>query len=278
MKYNLHARYLQGETVEVWNEIIALKEKIFTPPFREVVLQVVNTMVDRIVYNLELIYTELLIKGYVFDKMGENGYEDCYVKPVFFQKTTIDKTALVVDLLTKLEPFGVPPLILIELYKKVNIVDLRGYFPNLRSYFPLDPLYIEPIEVLIEFVNHYDTNYNDIKDTNYILISPDALIKDNISGGTGYGITISDNMVADGDLIDYGKDITFVEYLRQVFRWGGFPNLEYIAKPKKEPSKQTYYWGGKPLEDPNKWDVSKEIIDYQIIDIAVEIASKTLPI
>ncbi|MDJ1492010.1 hypothetical protein QNI19_03645 [Cytophagaceae bacterium DM2B3-1] len=234
-------------------------------------------MVDRIVYNLELIYTELLAKGYVFDTQGVfNYYEKYHRKPVFFRKSNTDKIDLIVDFLTKMEPFGAPPLILAELYKKVDIIDFRGHFPDLKSYFSLDPLYLYPIEEIIEWVVRYDINFDSIKNTNYIFFSPDESIKADGYGETNYGITISDKMVADGDLVDYGIDITFVEYLRQAFRWAGFSILEYIAKPKKEPSTQIYYWGGQPPEDPNKWDVSKEIIDYQIIDIAVEIAGKTL--
>ncbi|MDJ1481723.1 hypothetical protein QNI16_14580 [Cytophagaceae bacterium YF14B1] len=274
MAYNLHERYLQGETVQVWNEIVSLKERIFTPPFREDALQVVNTMVDRIVYNMELIYTELLAEGYVFDRQGGYGYQDRLGKSVFFQKSTADKIDLIVDFLIKLEPLGVPPLILTEIYKKFDMIDFRGYFSGLRSFLPLDPLYLYPMEEMIKWGVEYDF----VKDTNYILFSPDEGFKADGYGETNYGVTISDKMVADGNLINYGVDITFVEYLRQAFRWGGFPNLKYIAKPKKESSNQTYYWGSRPAEDPSKWDVSKDMIDYQIIDIAVEIASKTLPI
>jgi len=54
-------------------------------------------------------------------------------------------------------------------------------------------------------------------------IAPDALHKANLSGGLPYSVVIPNHAV-DGPVRGTGSS-SLVEYLREAFRWGGFPGL-----------------------------------------------------
>jgi len=67
----------------------------------------------------------------------------------------------------------------------------------------------------------------------WILIAPDALHKANTSGGDPYVVEVP-NAAADGVLNFERHHGYFVEYLRLVFRFGGFPGYEGIEYPPPE--------------------------------------------
>ena len=54
-------------------------------------------------------------------------------------------------------------------------------------------------------------------------VAPDALHKTNISGGAPYGVLVPDASVDATFRYDDGALLPFIEYLRLVFRCGGFP-------------------------------------------------------
>ena len=56
-------RYLAGERVEVWNELIALGEAVRTPPLLDEALAVAREIVRRAKYNLGLLQQRLLDLG-----------------------------------------------------------------------------------------------------------------------------------------------------------------------------------------------------------------------
>jgi hypothetical protein len=64
-------------------------------------------------------------------------------------------------------------------------------------------------------------------DERYVLIAPDDLHKAGASGGEAYGISVPDPR-ADGELLFERHGLLFVDYLRLVFRFGGFPGYEGI--------------------------------------------------
>lgn len=87
-----------------------------------------------------------------------------------------------------------------------------------------DPLVIYPLDALMDFP---DKDGHELQ----LVISPDDLHKANISGDAYY-ITLPDAR-ADFQFDDWHKT-TFVNYLRKVFQWGGFPGWE---RSKNPPSK-----------------------------------------
>jgi hypothetical protein len=62
-----------------------------------------------------------------------------------------------------------------------------------------------------------------------IIIAPDDLHKANTSGGEPYEIEVPD-LGADGKLLNERHELYFVEYLRLVFRFGGFPGYDGIDR------------------------------------------------
>jgi hypothetical protein len=64
-----------------------------------------------------------------------------------------------------------------------------------------------------------------------VAVAPDAALKSGYSGGGPYQIRLP-NAAADAPLLD-SKYATFVSYLRESFRWGGFPGLGRYAVPKE---------------------------------------------
>jgi hypothetical protein len=93
-----------------------------------------------------------------------------------------------------------------------------------------DPLVFEP------FFGEEDGNYDEDDggpEPFEVMIAPDPVHKTGHSGGGPYCIQFPDaaiDAVFRGDE-DYG---TLVEYLRQCFRWGGFPGLRTSDTPPRE--------------------------------------------
>lgn len=106
--------------------------------------------------------------------------------------------------------------------------------PTARHDVVSDPLVVEapPYDELEEYRELGDPDDPNARDDEgwtgrYRLeIAPDALHKANISGGSPYAIAIPDPG-ADAPVLELDAPYarTFVGYLRECFRWGGFPGL-----------------------------------------------------
>ena len=77
---------------------------------------------------------------------------------------------------------------------------------------------IDPLEHVIEAFGAYEGG-------EWIDLAPDAVFKAGEGGCGPLGMRVPDSS-ADGVFTDVGSDAdspTFVEYLRNTFKWGGFP-------------------------------------------------------
>ena len=97
--------------------------------------------------------------------------------------------------------------------------------PARRALCP-DPFVVLPIEAALEIARGNQGE-------NRILIAPDELGKAATSGGDPYQVEVP-NAAADGVLNFERHHLYFVEYLRLVFRFGGFPGYEGIEYPPSE--------------------------------------------
>jgi hypothetical protein len=122
---------------------------------------------------------------------------------------------------------GTLPISLRAFYEIVGSVDWIGnhvhLLPTSRS-LCTDPLVVLPIEIALEVAGEEATG---------ILIAPDELGKANTSGGDPYQVEVP-NAAADGILEFERHHLHFVEYLRLVFRFGGFPGFEGFEYPPPE--------------------------------------------
>lgn len=85
---------------------------------------------------------------------------------------------------------------------------------------PFDPLYVEPIETVVQYVRGtYCEEYP------WLDLSPDHYGKYSISGSGPYGMRVP-NPTMDGLLDGEWHQTTFVNYLRICLAWAGLPGLD----------------------------------------------------
>ena len=118
------------------------------------------------------------------------------------------------------------PLALRAFYEIVGAVDWTGEHPSLAprgdSLAP-DPLFVFPVEDALALCEE------GFGDGSAIVIAPDDLHKANTSGGEPYEIEVPD-LGADGKFLNERRELYFVDYLRLVFRFGGFPGYDGIDR------------------------------------------------
>jgi hypothetical protein len=130
------------------------------------------------------------------------------------------------------EELGGPlPISLRHWYQLVGSVNLMGFHETLN---PTEGQHC-PDPLVIYSFDDYDQDLSDREDgVIELILAPDALHKAHTSGGDPYAMRIPDPL-ADGPFLWDRPDTTFVEYLRLVFAWGGFPGWEGTdGGPRKE--------------------------------------------
>jgi hypothetical protein len=109
---------------------------------------------------------------------------------------------------------GPLPLSLWAFYETVGEVDLIGHHETISP--EADPLVVFPLEAMLQSCG------DEIAEEGRIPIAPDHYHKADISGGAPYEIALPDPR-ADAELLNEPHNLLFVDYLRLVFRHGGFP-------------------------------------------------------
>jgi hypothetical protein len=145
------------------------------------------------------------------------GYEGPLVPPA----DDVLNLFAVIEKITK----GPIPLSLAGFWQYVGSVNLVGYYPDWPD--NTDPLWVDSPEVtLAELSEWSDLDVSDAEGFALgAVISPDVLHKDNVSGGLPYRITLP-NAASDAVVLNEGRNMYFVEYLRQALDGGGFPGFE----------------------------------------------------
>ena len=114
-------------------------------------------------------------------------------------------------------------------WEVVGCVDLIGFCETLPEYF--DPLVVFPVEVAIEEYSTWKEwcEYDRAASVGSYgtPIAPDYHHKDNVSGGSPYGIGLPSSSIG-APLENQWHATTFADYLRACFRWGGFPRFERV--------------------------------------------------
>ena len=229
MKNNLLERYKNGEERVVWSEIIASKSDI---P-EDTIELVLDEMMSRFLSNLQLIKIALENFGYVF-----TGFD--YGQPVGvkygipFLEVQEKSKSRINEVISEFEEHGKFPLVFLKFIEFIHNIDFIGYFPSWKNpALLLDSSLFFPIDLIIP-LNSNDI-HQDNMGQNVIIFSFDEFTKENISGGVGYGIYLTEKQHIDSTVAFYGKTpLSFVEYLRLTLKWIGFPNLE-LAKEGEIP-------------------------------------------
>lgn len=224
MNLNLYKRYIEGQEIQVWNEIHEsnTQEKLGLN-WTDATL-VLEETIKRIKHNINILSSNLL-----------NSEFKIFYSSNQFKSTAEYDSILLARLKNNIKDFGYMPLSLEYLYKNINQINflLTPSNNQPRPFLYSDPLFIDSLENVL--ANMEDGSWAENMEENedegldlYIEVSPDYYHKDNISGGEPYGIQLTKDLQIDTEIVNtpYGA-IHFIDYLRMSFNYAGFP---YIYK------------------------------------------------
>jgi hypothetical protein len=215
----LFDRYIGGEYQKVWEELIALGPSVREDPAAADGLAVAYETMRRVDSNVETLAARLRSIGYRYK--NAQPHQGPGPRKAWKQIARLEKAA------------GTLPLSLRAFYDVVGAVNFIGEHAAIDppgNSIPPDPLVVEPVEHAFDPIlsKAEETDDEDVDNGQaLIIIAPDALHKADTSGGEPYEIAVPE-LRADGPLIGERHQLFFVEYLRLVFRFGGFPGYEGI--------------------------------------------------
>lgn len=228
----LLARYQNGEYEAVWRDLVALGPTVHEAPWKEPAWAVARETMRRARHNVDLLFTRLKQLNYEFYGESEDLVRPC--------------TAQEEGILDAAEARGLwIPLSVLAWLKEVGWVDFTGTHPALCFMDDDDDkpgIYADPLEVtcwnLRDIWRAWKRAVPEDRRTVSLELGPDARSKARFAAGweaSGeYSVRLP-NAAADGLMEGEPHGITFVEYLRLSFQWGGFPGWEgYDNRPKKE--------------------------------------------
>jgi hypothetical protein len=209
---NLLKRYTAGEYIAVWQELVEMGPRAQDD---RVALEVALETMRRVQHNLELVIERLRSEGWRFSN------SDVY--PIWAppHRTTADQIS---ELERRLR--GPIPLALKAFWNVVGTVSLMreasGYDEDLSL---PDPLVVGPVDHALSELSEWEADEDRSSEPFRAPLTPDALHKDDISGGAPYEIELPD-AGADPLFVNEPHDVTFVSYLRVAFVAGGLPGWE----------------------------------------------------
>lgn len=205
-------RYIKGDTKEVYEDIHALGQKVFTGEFFPQVQSVLHETFKRVAFNLDIIYEELKKVDYVFARNVKYDWQKPRLAP------DANTEALLSELKLKIKNCGHIPLSLEYFYKIVGSCNFCWDWeakPDI-PWEGADPIDVPPLKDILEMV--YEPYDNED-----ILITGDYLQKDNVSGSC-YSIELTPTPSIDSLFL--GWDVPFIEYLRLTLDNCGFSRAD----------------------------------------------------
>jgi hypothetical protein len=230
---HFYDRYQRGFYQEVYDDLLAMQEQVFDDEliYRDAVL-VAKTMMQRVKYNIEVLIPRLadlkyqfagsgLVKNSVRNSLLDESGHMYETSPVFHAPE-----AEMSQKISNLEQhFGSFPLSLKYWYEEVGSVNLIGVLPAAQKHVELssvlDPLFVFSPDFLI---GYFSANPVHKEGKVEIPLAPDGALKYGYSGGGPYTVEIP-CIAFDANFELDRKSMTFVNYLRICFQWGGFFGL-----------------------------------------------------
>lgn len=209
-------RYRNGQRDQVWHELGLLGGESGRIDEARAVC---DEMAHRARQNVEAIVERLTEDGFRF-----HDNNDAQTPATPHTPPTDDAAAHIAWLEQRI---GSVPLTLSSWVRIVGDVWLVGTHPEWPTSAGADPLVIEvegsryPCSSMRKFVEE-EWNERDDSEPFVLVVAPDQLHKDNVSGGSPYGIVLPDGG-ADGLFWQEGVTTPFVSYLNWAFQNGGFP-------------------------------------------------------
>ncbi|MCD5380779.1 hypothetical protein LR004_02530 [Candidatus Gracilibacteria bacterium] len=237
---------MKGETISVYNEINKLDLNSLNVEQKKDIEKVLKETFNRVSFNLEIIYNELLKIGYLFKTEYKFNFEKPIHVPLKNTESLIEKLDLAVS------PFGFVPLSLKYFYRIVGGANFVWDFETNEEFMwnMADPIQVSSLdsiveEVTTEYWKEDIQQYVDDVDFGcaFLDLSADDLHKDNVSGGQPYAIEITKKQTVDSKLMNEPNDTTFINYLRICFDNCGFPG---IARPDIKNEYKAFFEKVKP--------------------------------
>jgi hypothetical protein len=253
---SLLKRYLTGEHEQVWADLVALGPDVRQPLYSADAADVARETMCRVDANVRTLVTRLQTLNYRFKTKGRwldeySAHTESILelpgvadskhagrlresvrrreeqrRPADYElKAHVPAGPNAARDIEQIEELiGPIPLSLKAFYEIVGEVDLIGYHDTISA--EADPLVVFPLEAM------WRDCRAEIAEDGRIPIAPDQFHKANISGGGPYEMALPDAR-ADGELLNEPHRLFFVDYLRLVFRHGGFPG--YAGKDRDVP-------------------------------------------
>ncbi len=233
---NFYKRYLDGETIAVYDEIAQLDYNVLSKKEKEDIHKVLTETFERVSFNLSVIYDELLRINYLFKTECTFHFQKPIHRPLKDTDLLLEKLNIAVA------SFGCIPLSLQYFYKLVGGVNFVWDFETSEKFLwdRADPIQIYSLDSVVEivtgkywkeeiqeYVNDESVGYA------FIELSPDDLHKDNVSGGPAYAIKISKTQTVDSDFVNDPNETSFINYLRICCEHCGFPGLKLSSGNSK---------------------------------------------
>jgi hypothetical protein len=237
-------RYRKGDRGNVWAELLEAGSAVRDPRVSAEAQLVCDEMARRARRNVEMIVGRLSGQGYRFHLNDE---AQTPVQPHIAPTAAAAEHACWLE-----ERFGPVPMTLLSWARLVGDVWLVGTHPRWGHCASADPLVIQ-----LEGSHYPGSSIRDYFDEDYrrwgrrgrmpghgpfvLPLAPDKLHKENVSGGSPYGMILPDAR-ADGQFAG-ATTAPFVSYLNEVFRNGGFPHPT-----------------GSDTEQPIKQDLARDLL------------------
>ncbi len=237
MTKSLFDRYKSGEYQQIWKEMNQYDTiSLLNLEIQKDMLEVIKETMLRVRKNLEILVPRLIHLGFVF---GDGFFDDCSVEekekiskdlPIYpLQPQSVDREIHMADHL-----YGVMPLSLRVFYEVVGSINLVGTHSRWRPVGPkgLDALFIYPLSLSLQMMDSYSEIWK--AQTPSLPIAPDHYYKSGQSGSGTYSIQLPNDHVDAFVELEWHQ-CYFVQYLRNAFKWGGFPGLElYEVIPEED--------------------------------------------
>ncbi len=221
---NILERYLQGDTVQVYEEIERMGQNAFERNNLPEVKAVLTETMNRVAYNLNVIYVALVDEKYCLKKNPQHDFEFPLLKPRWGTQLRIRRLERAV------RTFGYVPLSLKMFYKIVGSCNFAwDYDANDKiPWEGADPIQISPITDLLAEAKQIELDDEPIG----LPVSADYYHKDNISGGPPYSVELTAKPQVDSPFLYEEHETTFVNYLRITMENCGFSRAhEFIELP-----------------------------------------------
>lgn len=222
----LYDRYINGQTEQVHQDILALKQTAFLQPYLSDIDKVLTETFTRVAYNIDIIYSELKSIGYLFKTEFNHNFERPRHKP-------LQDTDIMLDKLDKaVKPFGYVPLSLKYFYRIVGGVNFVWDYETSDEFMweLADPIQVGSLDAVLETVTgkYWHEEMQDVVDeecVSYLELAADDLHKDNISGAGPYSLEMTKEPSVDSLFLNEPNNTTFINYLRICFDNCGFPGI-----------------------------------------------------